>query len=162
LKEEWDKALTDYTALTRLDPKAEEVWLRRGQILGMKGEWSQCLGDFDEALRLNPKDEWALIARARLLAACPEAKYRDGKKAVDDAAAACKLSGWKNASHLHVLGMAWAEAGDFNAAIGWEQKALEDADYVKQYGEAAKYYIREYEAKRPIRVQAVLRATKKP
>ena len=111
---------------------------------------------------MNPKSAGALSERAIFRAGCPDAKYFDAKKAVEDATEACKLSNGKNPDHLRVLGLAVAATGDFAEAIKWERKALEDADYAKREGETAKIYIREYEAKRPIRGHAAPPATKKP
>ena len=55
----------------------------------------------------------------RVLEAC------DGKQAVEDATKACELSEWQNPLYLAGLAMAYAESGDFDAALKWQQKAIE-------------------------------------
>jgi hypothetical protein len=57
-------------------------------------------------------------------ATCPIEKYRDGKKAVENAKRACALYGvdhWKLAA---TLAAAYAENGEFDKAREWEEKAI--------------------------------------
>ena len=58
-------------------------------------------------------------------ATCPDARYRDGKKAVVLATKSCEPSQWKNACDLNILAAACAESGDFESAVKWETRAIE-------------------------------------
>ena len=64
-------------------------------------------------------------SRARLLAACPDEQIRDGADAVKAATTACELTDWKNPLFLSTLAAAHAEAGEFDQAVEWQQKAIE-------------------------------------
>jgi tetratricopeptide (TPR) repeat protein len=155
------RALKDYSALLHLDPNMADarlldVRLMRAIILRLKAEWKESLVDFDTLLKQNPKHERALVERALLRACCPDEKFFDAKRAVEDATEACRLSNWKNAEFLHILGVASAAAGDFKKALEWERKALEHPDYSKLEGDAAKYHIQEYEANRRIIFPALM------
>jgi hypothetical protein len=88
-----------------------------------------------------------------LWACCPEGKHRDGKKAVESAWQACKLSGWTNAGTYEVLAAAYAESGDFAEAIPEQKRALElmTPEYQKQNGQKARQRLQLYQDHKPYR-----------
>jgi tetratricopeptide (TPR) repeat protein len=90
-----------------------------------KLESDRAIADFDEAIRLDPKDASAYNGRAWLEATCPEARFRNGKMAVDDASTCCELDGWTEPDYLDTLAAAYAEAGDFDTAVRWAEQALD-------------------------------------
>jgi hypothetical protein len=83
-------------------------------------------------------------------ATCPNAQYRDGKKAVDLATKACEITGWKYAELLGTLAAAYAEAGDFDSAVTvqTDSNTLNPDAGSKARGEAR---LKLYQEKKPYR-----------
>jgi len=118
-------AVNYYDELVRLNPNDSDAYFNRGSALDDEGEFEKALGDLDEAIRLNPQSLHALNHRAWIRATCPDARFRDGAKAVIDATKCCELTDWKDAFVLSSLAAAYAELGDFDRAVEWQKKAIE-------------------------------------
>jgi tetratricopeptide (TPR) repeat protein len=146
-RKHYDKALADYSEAIRHNPKYSVPFLQRGKTWVKKKQYEKALADFNEVVRLDPKGAYGHTALAWFLATCPEAKYRDGRKAVESARYACKLS--KGADEFAALAAAHAESADFDQAVEWQTRAiaLAPAELRSEYEQRRQLY----KNKRPYR-----------
>jgi tetratricopeptide (TPR) repeat protein len=100
---------------------------RRGALLEKRLEYEKASADYADSLRHDPKDRFANRQLAWLLATCPEARYRNGEKAVEHAVIACQQNHWREASDLDALAAAYAETGQFEKAVASQQRACKMA-----------------------------------
>ena len=150
-KGEFDKALAD---LQRGDPARPAECTSRGSTAACSGRGKASTTrpspTSTRSIRLDPGKAPGVQPSAWIRATCPDAKYRDGKQAVASATRACELTEWKDAITLDTLAAAYAEAGDFDAAVKWQTKANamfpEGKD--KSEGEAR---LKLYQARKPYR-----------
>ncbi len=123
-----------------------------GVVRFRQGKFVEAAAHYNEAIRLNPGFADAHNNLAMMLAACPEAKYRDGRRAVESATRACELTEWKQPENLDTLAAAYAEAGDFDAAVRWQARAIEFLmeEREKEEGDFRSRLVL-YQAKKPYR-----------
>ena len=125
------KAIGDYTTAIDRDPELAYSYSQRGVARFLNREFDEALEDFTAAQKLDPSDAIVYWNRAHMLATCGAKKYRDGKQAVAQAQKALKLDATPTPEKLAILAAAHAEAGDFAAAIRWQQHyvdALPESD----------------------------------
>lgn len=78
-------------------------------------------------------------------------RYRNAERAIEFAERACNLSDWKSAEYLDTLAAAYAEAGDFDRAIEWEQKAMDLAPGRATFQKGAHERLELFRAGKPYR-----------
>jgi tetratricopeptide (TPR) repeat protein len=121
----WPDAIADFDAAIKLKPDYAAAWGCRGLAHGRTGMYADALADFQQMVKLTPQDDWAWSYLAELLATCKDDGIRNGPAAIQAATRACELSQWKVGFHIYILAAAYAETGDFDKAVSFEQKALQ-------------------------------------
>jgi tetratricopeptide (TPR) repeat protein len=150
-KDDYDKAVADFTHTIRLDPQNSRAYSSRGHAYTEPKDNALAVADFQTALRLDADNADAHAGLAWLLATCPDAMLRDGRKALEHARKACELTGWKEPVHLDRLAAAYAETGDFKEAVKWLQQALASPGYPKDERDRARQRLKLYQAGKPYR-----------
>jgi len=98
----------------------------RGRAYQHLKEYAKARDDYLETVRVNPEEHTAHNQAAWVLAACPDDAVRDGPRAVELAARACELSGWKDMTEVDTLAAAHAEVGNFHKAVELMQRCLRE------------------------------------
>ena len=123
----------------------------RGNAYFHLGDFKRAHADFVAAVRLDPRDPDVVNNVAWFRATCPEARFRNGKEAVELATRACTLENWKDADGIDTLAAAYAEIGNFAEAERYQQKAMallsEDEALRPKFRER----LAQYRAKQPVR-----------
>lgn len=120
-----DKAIAEFDEAIRLNPLEALAWRVRGATYAAKSDYAKQFADYSESIRVDPENPDSRHHRVVLRSACADEKFRDGKQAIEDATKACEMSEWQNSLYLSGLAMAYAESGDFDSAVKWQQKAME-------------------------------------
>lgn len=145
----YDEAIDDFGRTIRLDPDYAPAHCNRGTVYKLRQDFAQARENYEKAVQMDPRYSLARNALAWLLATCPDEQYRDGARAVEHAQAACELSGWSDPGSLDTLAAAYAEAGDFAAAVERQQQAVELASETEKEGYAARLAL--YQQQQPYR-----------
>jgi tetratricopeptide (TPR) repeat protein len=145
------------TEAIRLSPRDADLRRSRADFYEHHREFGKALADRTDAITLAPDSSSAQLELAWMLATCPDAAYRNGKRAVGAATRACELTNGKDANVLDTLAAALAEVGDFEGAIQREQDAL---GLLPQDSESRREFetrLARYKAGRPYREDAPAR-----
>jgi tetratricopeptide (TPR) repeat protein len=119
--------LANLKRAAELDPSFPNVHGKLAYLEAGAGKFQEALSKYEQALKCRPDFPEALNNLAWLLATCPEAGVRDGKRAVVLAERACQLTGFQKTLYVGTLAAAYAEAGRFSEAVAAAERARANA-----------------------------------
>jgi tetratricopeptide (TPR) repeat protein len=123
----YQEAIQDCNEALRKDSTFAEAALLRARASYYLSRFGESLKEIDHVINIRPRQDALARAygeRAWFQLNCPDQSYRNGQQALKDATAACKLIGWKDEDMIDTLAVAYAEVGDFDSAVRYEEKAL--------------------------------------
>jgi tetratricopeptide (TPR) repeat protein len=146
------EALTDFKEAINIDPNNPATYLYRAHLYLVEDQPEDALADFEEVMRRAPGFSGASNDYAWTLATNPNDKVRDGRKAVKYAKDACHETDYKHAPTVDTLAAAYAEAGEWEEAVKWQEEAAKLAEKTHPKDvEGMKKRLLLYKEKRPYR-----------
>jgi serine/threonine-protein kinase len=100
---------------------------RHGLALQRVPDLAGAVDQFEKAIKTDPESPEGYGRVAELLATAPDAKYRDGGRALRAATRACELTDWQDWRQLAAVAAAYAEVGNFEKAQQYNDRSIEFA-----------------------------------
>ena len=147
----YDEAIADFTTAIDAMPDYPLTYRNRAVALLKKKEYAKAAADYEKAAELAPESADMQNGLAWVLCTAPDDKVRDGKRAVIAALKACELTEHKNGGFLDTLAAAYAEIGEFDKAVEWQQKAVQTGNFPAGDLADAKKRVDLYKAKKAYR-----------
>ncbi len=145
------EAREQFARATELDPQNGAAWLSETSLWIRDRQFQQGRQRLEEALSHLPNDPGLNHTLARLLATCPAADVRDGRRALVLARKAFAIEG--SLDHAETIAMAFAEMGEFEEAIKWQNDLVQRAMLANDQALTQRLVsrLRTYEQRQPIR-----------
>jgi Tfp pilus assembly protein PilF len=150
----YELAIEDCNEALRQYPGCVEASLLRASIKVRLKKYAEASKEFNYLISLHPRPVTlarALSDRAWFQATCPDSSFRNGQQAVKDAKAACSIMQWKDEEIIDTLGVAYAEAGDFDSAVQYVSQALATKGISSESAKAFRQHLTLFQQHKPIR-----------
>src|SRR5206468_8334079 len=128
------EAMVHYHKFLEIEPENVETRNILGTALIQQGQIREAIEQWQDALGIEPENGNAASNLAWVFATCPDDSIRDGRRAVELAQKALRISAGKIPMIFRVLAAAYAEDGRFSQAI---ESAQRGADLATSQGNSA-------------------------
>jgi len=118
------EAFPHYSRASEIQPASAVVRLRAATTLMRLERYPDAVRALERSLRQIPGERRLVHALARLLAACPKAQLRDGRRSFSMAAEV--FDSERTPQHAETLAMALAEVGRFEDAVQLQRRILDE------------------------------------
>ena len=120
-----EAALAHYRVAIDINPRAVEPRWGAAMALARLRRYKDARDALEEAIRLQPERQELSLALARLLAAAPDDRVRDGRRALMIVDQLFKTN--KTTALGETMAMALAEVGDFGQSVGIQREIIQAA-----------------------------------
>jgi serine/threonine-protein kinase len=120
-----------------------------------RGQYAAAVRDHMEALKRDPRHAGTFNLLAWVWSTCPDPDVRNGSRARECATRACELSEWSEPGFLDTLAAAYAECGEFDEAMKWQEKAIENVGSLEQESDY-RSRLDLYQQRKPARVNGIV------
>jgi tetratricopeptide (TPR) repeat protein len=131
-----DEAIEVFSRAGSLDAEDEDVVLALSIVLADRMRFTDALDVLESARRRFPDRVRTTTTLARLLAASPDRSLRDGQRALALATRVYEKD--RSPAHSESVALALAELGRCTEATTWIQRAVAEADRIKDAAAAAR------------------------
>lgn len=126
-----NEALAEYDRVIAADPEGAEARFGYAMTLVLLGRYQEARERLEEGMTRHPDQPMFAKALARLLAAAPDARVRDGQRAL---ALVQELLARERSFDLgEAMAMALAEVGRYAEAASWQREVMSMADQAGRY-----------------------------
>jgi tetratricopeptide (TPR) repeat protein len=116
------ESLPHLERIVELDPSLAEVWVMYATTLVRLRRYQEARDRLNEARRVHPGDSELTALLVRLLAAAPDDRVRDGRRAM--ALMQDLLKGPPSGAMRETMAMTLAELGRYDEAARWQREAI--------------------------------------
>jgi tetratricopeptide (TPR) repeat protein len=149
----FDEALVDIEEAIHREPQDARHWAKKAAIDQSLGNLEEAFRSLEQALVIDPNHVYSHNHIAWLMATSEQDKFRNGKRAVEHALKAVAGEQPPHPGCIGTLAAAYAEAGQFDDAVQWATKFLENDPPAKNV-EKAKERLELYRQHKPYREKA--------
>lgn len=150
-KGEKEKARADYRRALGVPPKDSGDYVDHARLHRKMGDYRAAGDAFRKATKILPKKANVWNSLAWFLATVPAKEARNGREAVEAASKACELTNWKKNDYLDTLAAAYAEAGEFEQAVKYQERALRTGFIPREDRRGFEARLAQYRQRKPYR-----------